>query len=405
MKILLVHRYIRPDTPGYAHMLYIMGKRFAAQGHEVTIFSTQPSYHDAYEGPPLPRRQQVDGMTIIRTPLLKESKRNTFLRALNFLIFGLSVFMHAVFRGKAYDLMTVSTLPPTFMGFVARVIGLFRRTRYIYHCMDLYPEVALVSGLIKMKWVSKFAAAVDRRNCKKAIAVVVLSTDMLDTIHKRGLPDTNVYVINNFVINSLDPEAQVPEFFKQTQDKFRVLFAGNIGRFQSLDTIVSAAQLLGSNQDIEFWFVGSGVMVDSLKEQSQDLLGKTIFFHPHLPIETVMSVIAQAHLGIVSLSPGIIECAYPSKTMSYLEAGCKLLVMVEKDADIARFVKAEKIGVSTSEPKPEIVAQAIESEFQKWKESRYDRERIREVGRANFSQDVILDRWVGLLAELESRMS
>ena len=90
--------------------------------------------------------------------------------------------------------------------------------------------------------------------------------------------------------------------------------------------------------------------------------------------------------------------------MSYLEAGCKLLVMVEKDADVARFVEAEKIGVSTSEPKPEIVAKAIESEFQAWKESRYDREQIREVGRANFSQEVILDRWVGLLGELESRM-
>ena len=385
-------------------MLYIMGRRFAAEGHDVTIFSAQPSYNDAYDGPPLPRRQQIDGMTVIRTPLLKEKKKSAFLRSLNFLIFGFSLFWHAVFRGKPYDLMTVTTLPPTMMGFVARAIGLFRRTRYIYHCMDLYPEVALISGILKIKWLAKFAASIDRRNCKKAIATIVLSTDMLDTIHNRGLPDNNVYVINNFVINSVNPEVAVPEAFTKNQDKFRVLFAGNIGRFQSLDTIVSAAQLLGSNQEIEFWFVGSGVMVDSLKEQAKDLLGSTVFFHPYLPIETVMSVIAEAHLGIVSLSEGIIACAYPSKTMSYLEAGCKLLVMVEKDTDIARFVEAEQIGVSTSEPKPEIVARAIESEFQSWKESRYDRERIREVGRANFSQEVILNRWVGLLAELESRM-
>ena len=385
-------------------MLYIMGKRFAAEGHDVTIFSAQPSYIEDYDGPRLPRRQQIDGMTVIRTPLLEENRKNPFLRSLNFLIFAVSLFGHAVFRGKPYDLMTVTTLPPTLMGWVARAVGLFRRTRYVYHCMDLYPEVALLSGILKIKWLAKFAASVDRRNCKKAIATVVLSTDMLDTIHNRGLPDTNVYVINNFVINSVNPEVKIPEAFTQTQGKFRVLFAGNIGRFQSLDTIVSAAQLLSSNQEIEFWFVGAGVMVDSLKDQAKDLLGKTVFFHPYLPIETVMSVIAEAHLGVVSLSEGIISCAYPSKTMSYLEAGCKLLVMVEKDADVARFVEAEKIGVSTSEPKPEIVAKAIESEFQAWKESRYDREQIREVGRANFSQEVILDRWVGLLGELESRM-
>lgn len=385
-------------------MLYIMGKRFAAEGHDVTIFSAQPSYNDAYDGPRLPRRQQIDGMTVIRTPLLKEKKKNPVLRSLNFLIFGLSLFWHAVFRGKPYDLMTVTTLPPTVMGLVARAIGLFRKTRYIYHCMDLYPEVALLSGILKIKWLAKLAASIDRRNCKKAIATIVLSTDMLDTIHKRGLPDTNVYVINNFIIDSVNPEVAVPDALTQNQGKFRVLFAGNIGRFQSLDTIVSAAQLLSSNQEIEFWFVGSGVMVESLKEQSQNLLGSTVFFHPYLPIETVMSVIAQAHLGIVSLSEGVIACAYPSKTMSYLEAGCKLLVMVEKDTDLARFVEADQIGVTASEPKPEIVARAIESEFQSWKEARYDRARIRDVGRANFSQEVILDRWVGLLAELESKL-
>ena len=46
MKLLLIHRYIRPDTPGYAHMLYIMGQRFAKEGHDVTTFSCQPGYNN-----------------------------------------------------------------------------------------------------------------------------------------------------------------------------------------------------------------------------------------------------------------------------------------------------------------------------------------------------------------------
>ena len=62
-------------------MLYIMGRRFAEDGHDVTIFSAQPSYNDAYDGPPLPRKQVVDGMTVIRTPLLKEKKKNAIRRS------------------------------------------------------------------------------------------------------------------------------------------------------------------------------------------------------------------------------------------------------------------------------------------------------------------------------------
>jgi len=404
LKILLVHRYIRPDTPGYAHMLYIMGKRFAAEGHDVTIFSAQPSYNDVYDGPPLPRRQNVDGMTVIRTPLLKEKKKSAVLRSLNFLIFGVCLFFHAVFRGKAYDLMTVTTFPPTVMGWVARMIALFRKTRYIYHCMDLYPEVALTSGILKRKWLTKFAASVDRRNCKKAVAAIVLSTDMLDTIQARGLSHENVYVINNFIINKVDDSIPMPEAFTKTSGKFRILFAGNIGRFQSLDTIVEAAHQFADNSDIEFWFVGAGLMVEKLKEQAGDLLGKSIFFHPYLQIEQVMSVIAQSHLGIVSLSKGVIQCAYPSKTMSYLEAGCKLLTMVEEDSDLARFVKQDSVGVVVAEPKPDQAAKAIEEEFNQWKQAAYDREKIRDIGRKNFSQDIILEQWSELFRELESKL-
>jgi len=184
-----------------------------------------------------------------------------------------------------------------------------------------------------------------------------------------------------------------------------VLFAGNIGRFQSLDTIVAAAHRLKDNREIEFWLVGSGVMVEVLKQQAGELLDQTVFFHPYLPIETVMMVIAQSHLGIVSLSPGVIKCAYPSKTMSYLEAGCKLLVLVEEDTDLARFVIEEKIGVVASKPEPMAVAAAIETEFQQWKQSDYDRNTIAETGRSHFSQRVILDRWIELLNEIESRIS
>jgi len=60
--------------------------------------------------------------------------------------------------------------------------------------------------------------------------------------------------------------------------------------------------------------------------------------------------------------------------------------------------------VVASKPEPEVVARAIEAEFKSWQDSGYDRSQIRKIGRANFSQDVILDRWVELLTEIESKM-
>jgi len=263
VKLLLVHRYIRPDTPGYAHMLYIMGQNFAREGHDVTIFSAQPGYNDAYDGPKPPVREVVDGMTVIRIPILKESKTTPLIRAINFAWFAIRVFIHAVFQGEAYDRMTVSTFPPTLMAAVARMIGLFRRTSYIYHCMDLYPEIAQASGMVKKEsFAQKIAAWIDKRNCLKAESVVVLSEDMLKTLAGRGIQTSNVKVLNNFIINEVEPEIDLPDTIQLQPDKFRVLFAGNIGRFQSLDTIVEAAKIIGFDDRIEFWFVGAGVWVD-----------------------------------------------------------------------------------------------------------------------------------------------
>jgi len=380
-------------------MLYIMGRKFADDGHDVTIFSAQPSYNDAYEGPPLPRKQRVDGMTIIRIPLLKEKKSQPISRAINFLIFGFWLLVHSVLRFKAYDLMTVSTFPPTIMASVARVICFFRKTQYIYHCMDLYPEIAEVSGLLDQSLLLRIAAWIDKRNCQKAKAVVVLSEDMLESLKRRGLAGDNIHVINNFIIDSVDESAELPAVFQNLDDKFRILFAGNIGRFQSLETIVDAAKILEPNKEIEFWFIGAGVSVDALKTRAGAMLGNSVFFHPYLPIETVMTVIHRCHLGVVSLAPNVIRNAYPSKTMTYLEAGCKLLCLVENDSSLAKLVTNNALGSVCSQPtSPENVADVIENEFRNWKQVGYDRKSIQSVGQANFGQKVLLDCWLRLLS-------
>ena len=402
MKLLLVHRYIHPDTPGYAHMLYIMGQRFAAAGHEVTIFSAQPSYNDAYDGPKLPRRQHVNGMTVIRTPLLKENKKNSLLRSLNFLIFSISLLWHAIVRWQPYDLMIVSTFPPTLMGFLARIIKFVRDTRYIYHCMDLYPEIALASGLIKRNWLKSWAASIDRRNCQSADRVVVLSEDMADTVRDRGLTGDNLVVLNNFIIDQVNSQFKLPNELQNNNRRFRVLFAGNLGRFQSLDTILEAAQLLSLNDEIEFLFAGSGVMLDDLKTQAGSALGKSVHFHDYMPISEVMTLIADSQLGIVSLTPGIIESAYPSKTMSYLEGGCKILALVEPESELADLIEHQQLGVVCSQRTGEAVANAIEKQYEQWKTGQYDRAAVQRAGRQNFSQNVILDRWEKILEAVET---
>lgn len=402
MRILIVHRYYFPDTPAYAVMLPKIAQQFVEAGNRVTVFTTQPCYNGVYLEQPLPGYEVVDGVEIFRTPLLRESKRTPVRRAINVGLFCWSLLVHCLFRFRRYQWLMVATFPPVVMGAMARLIGLLTGSKYIYHCQDLYPETALASGVAKKSWAMQVAASVDKRNCQRADHVVVLSRDMRQTLIDRGVKTDHLRIINNFILDDFDPELVVdPAYQSLNKNKFRVLFAGNLGRFQSLETIVAAAKLLASEFEIEFWFVGAGALVEQLQRQAVDGLERNVFFRPPVPFQQVMAIIAQSHLSVVSLSPGVIGCAYPSKTMSYLAAGCRLLVLVESDSELANFVIEQSVGAVCGEPTATAFAELIKSEFAAWKAKPFDREAIRAVGQRFFGQQVILEKWRELASKLE----
>lgn len=403
MRILLVHRYYSPDVGAYPAMLKIMAKRFVDEGHTVTVFSTQPGYNNVATEK-FPRRTESDGVEVFRAWIMKENKKKLLNRALNVLLFATQLILHCLIRFRRYDLITVASFPPTVTAMVVRWLAWINGSRYLYHCQDIYPEIAQASGLIKRPWLSNLALTIDRRNCRRASAIVALSEDMTGTLTKRGLSDQNMHVINNFIINRCDPQIDIDESLSKTPGKFRVLFAGNLGRFQYLDQLMLAAKQLKDFENIQFYFVGAGAMEQELKKIATDegLLDNTVFFRPFQPLEKVMRVIHEADLSIVSLAPGVIDCAYPSKTMSYVEAGCRMLAVLEPNSELSRLIKENDLGSVCQSSTVEGISTAIESEYQRWKDATYDRQRIRAKGEELFGQEAILGKWTSLLNQLNS---
>lgn len=396
-KILLVHRYYWPDVPAYAQMLHIMAKSFSEAGYDVSVFSTQPSYNNVYKGPTLPGQQVVDGVKIFRIKLWKEDKSRVAIRALNVMRFCMCLLLHTI--RHRYSLMMVGSFPPTVMGFVARCIRRLRGTPYIYHCQDLYPEVAQASGLTQPGRLARIAASVDRKNCERAARVVVLSEDMRQTIAARKVDIGHVRIINNFVIDRFQPVAS-PQATRLAPEKFQVIFAGNMGRFQGLEHLIQAAQELNDETDIEFVFVGGGVLTDKLKKLAGGLLGKSVHFIEHQPLENVMQMTHDANLSVVSLGAGVIRCAYPSKTMSYLESGARLLVIMESDCELVRFVQTHDLGATCSEANPAAIAKVIRQEFQRSKSNAPDSARVQKIAQEHFGQPVVLSKWLTMFGEV-----
>lgn len=383
-------------------MLRSISVQLAADGHEVTVLTAQPSYTAATAARKMPRRQTLDGVQVRRCRLLRESKGNLPLRALNMLLFMFAIFAHILLRRKRnrYDVVMASTMPPVLVAAMARVCARLRGGVFVYHMMDIYPEIALTSGMAKRGLLTRWLAGVDRRNCARAARVVVLSSDMEQALYARGLTNENVVVFNNFQLEAFDGEGSMPAGLEKPEGSFRLLFAGNIGRFQGLENIIEALALIDDLPELRLDLLGDGAGRAALEQLAGDRLDKTVFFHGYQPLENAVHVIATADLGLITLSPEIYRLAYPSKTMTYLGVGAPLLLAIESDSSLARMVEAEGIGYHAPQADPEALAAAIRRAVAEKGDLGAKRQRAKALAEREFTASAVLPRWLRLFQEL-----
>lgn len=396
MKLALVHRYFWPDTPPYAVMLRYIAKELAENGHEVTVYSAQPSYKQQYDIGEQPLVEEMDGFLVKRVNVTSEKGKNIILRLLLILKFTLSIFRRLICDKP--DIIMIATTPPIIGGLVVRLVSRCLSAQYIYHCQDLYPEVARISGLLNDGILNKFLTSIDRKTCDNALQTIVLSEDMKQSLLARGCEGSNISVINNFELKSFADKIIVPiaEGMIRKEGVFRILFAGNIGKFQGLETVIDAAHKLSENESIEFVFLGEGAAMKGLKEQASKLLGKTIKFFGHQPISVARSLIADSQLCVVSLNEGIYRAAFPSKTMTYMCEGVPVLMMVEPESGISRMVKSENIGVVISPGDSDELAEQIIALENDPERLSMMKKAVCEYSSHHFKVESVLPRWVEL---------
>jgi len=142
-RILAIHRYYWPDAPPYASMLRAIVDRWSSHGHQVEVLTTQPSYKPEAGIPVQPRRERLDLSTVRRINLPADRSGGP-AKLLNVALFPLLVFLH-ILLGRQRDVVMCSTAPPVTLGVAASLAAKMRGARFVYHCMDIHPEIGALS--------------------------------------------------------------------------------------------------------------------------------------------------------------------------------------------------------------------------------------------------------------------
>ena len=393
MRILLSHRYFWPDSAPYAFLLRAIGEDMASDGHEVHVFASKPSYRKT-SAQTSPKTEKMGDLNVSRTWVFQEAGSHVIVRALNVFLYCLGLFFKTL-RLRP-DVVTASSFPPVFAGYAAGLGAKLTGAKFIYHMQDIHPEVSELSGGAMGRGIfAKIFRMLDNQSLRRASAIVVLSEDMAQTIRERNLGDLPIYVINNFALDSGEPLGTPPPEYAKPAGKRRVIFAGNLGRFQNLGVLSTGiARCFEAHPDLELFFLGDGKALKDLKEQWEG--NPQVKFAPFLPLDQAKPLIAEAEVGLVSLSEGIYKVAYPSKLLTYLGLGVPVLALTEPVSELSRSLTQAGLAQVPASPAPEDIETALEALLK----APTKREEIVSWYDATFSRALSTQKWSQILDDI-----
>ena len=397
--ILMVHKHFVPDTPPYANMLYDIAEHLSKQHNKVTVFTAQPSYKLKYRK--CRKEQELsNGVNVKRVKLLSAFFKVPKLNIIDMIYFPLRVAIHILMN--KYDVVSVSTAPQVTLGFFAAISCKLKKTKLVYHCMDIHPEIGRISGEFSNPIVYKALMHMDNYTLRQASKVIVLSKDMHRSLELRGYGKTsNIKIINNFSLTIKEGdffrEKETVSYFKK-HDDIRIIFAGNVGRFQGLDNLVKAFNSFSENTKMELVFLGEGSYLRTLKKLASH---SKIKFFPHLPVGEAKSIIKNADFGVVSLQKEVFNYAYPSKTLTYLEQGLPILALIERESELSTSLISVGVGVSIeNDDITGIKELLIKISRQPDRERKVMSAAASQYYKNNFDKEISLRSWSELLEEI-----
>ena len=360
-RVLLLTQWFDPE-PTFKGLVF--ARELVRQGFEVEVLTGFPNYPGGrvYPGYRIKwlQREVIDGVHITRVPLYPNHDQSAIKRVLNYASFAASATLYGVFMAKRASAL-YAYHPPLTVGVAAALIKLFRRVPVVYDIQDMWPDTLRATGMLNNTRALGVVAAVCRWVYRRMDHIVVLSPGFKRLLLERGVPEAKLSVVYNWAdeVSLAAPVGQVPDAFPAA-DRFRIVFAGNMGKAQALNTVLDAASLLQARGSRVCWvMLGGGVEVARLKAEAEQRQLANVVFLPAVPMAEVGTYLQAADALLVHLRKDpLFEITIPSKTQAYMAVGKPLLMAV--DGDAADLVRQSGGGVVAESENPQALAQAAE---------------------------------------------
>ncbi len=360
MHILLIHQaFAAINEPGGTRH-HEFARQLARRGHSVTIIASQVSYLTGRivgDGGWITREVDDIGVEILRCRSYSGWHRSFLHRMMSFLSFMVVSFW-AGLRIEDVDLVW-GTTPPIFQAVTARWIARLKRKPFLLEVRDLWPSFAVAVGVLTNPLLIRLSEWLERGLYRRADRVVINSPGFFEHVHLRGA--RQVEVVPNGVDLTMFGKTEKDQSLRRElglAEGFLVLYAGAHGMSNDLETVLKAAELLQSEEDIHFVFLGDGKEKTNLMALAQQMKLRNLHFLPSIPKDQIASTLVQADVGLaILLAVDAYKTTYPNKVFDYMAAGLPVVLAI--DGVIRQVVEDAGAGLFTQPGDPEALAEAV----------------------------------------------
>ena len=359
MKILIVTQWFDPE-PTFKGLLF--AKELVNCGHEVEVITGFPNYpggkvYDGYKIKAL-HKEFIEGVNVARVALYPSHDSSAFKRILNYFSFFITSLFYGLFKAKKADVIYAYN-PPLTTTLSAVIFGKLRNIPVVIDIQDLWPDTLTATGMLNNKAALNVISKLCNFTYRCANEIVVLSPGFKNRLIERGVPKDKITVIYNWcdetVLSGVKPnKSYLPP------NGFNIVFAGNIGKAQGVESIIDAAEIVANkNLDANIIFVGDGISLNDAKKRVAEKKLTNVFFVPRVPMNKVGEILSASDALLVHLNENeLFKITIPSRTQAYLAAGKPILMGVSGDA--SDLIEQSKAGFVCKPNNSQSLANAID---------------------------------------------
>lgn len=412
-KNLLVYaHYYYPDVASTGQILKELCEGMK-DTFDITVICVVPSYSGVIDEKYKTQRiynEEINGINVIRVRVPEFQKANKVSRIKNLLSYFFNSLL-ATLKLEKHDYIFTISQPPILGGLLGVLGKWIKGGKLIYNIQDFNPEQTMAVGYSKNKLLLSSVMMVDKFSCKKSDEVIVVGRDMQETLKNRF---NNKKVPKNTFINNWIDEKEIypleqnhPKIvaFKKKynlQDKFIIMYSGNIGLYYDLENIIKVIGKFNGIDDVVFVFVGDGTVKNKIENYVKENKLSNVTFIPYQDKADLVYSLNAADIHWVVNAKGIKGVSVPSKLYGVMAAGKPVLGVVDKGSEARLIVDECNCGLCTEPRNYDEIYKKIDFILN-------NKEEIKRLGingrnylESNLTKDVSINKYKNTIVSLDS---